>query len=239
MENSFKSRLLFLWQDTKPAQIAKDIGLTISGVLRILEKDTMPKAETLIRIKTLKKCDWNWLMTGEGDPFPDAQHSQLQVNKDIPSHIPMVYDTLGYEVDINEFVFIPRYNVHAAAGGGHFNDVEKPMFTMAFRRKWIEQYLRADPKELSVIDVKGDSMDGVLNERDVILVNHYLNTPDDGLYVLRIGESLIVKQTQRLPNGRLLVKSANPAYDPFEINLLETDSDVKIIGRVVWFGRQV
>ena len=48
-----------------------------------------------------------------------------------------------------------------------------------------------------------------------------------------------MKQTQQLPNGRLLVKSANPAYDPFEINLLETDTDVKIIGRVVWFGRQV
>ena len=239
MENSFKSRLLFLWQDTKPAQIAKDIGLTISGVLRILEKDTMPKAETLIKIKTLKKCDWNWLMTGEGEPFPDTQHSQLQVKNGNPSNTPMVYDTLGYEVDIDEFVFIPRYNIHAAAGGGHFNDVEKPMFTMAFRRKWIEQYLRADPKELSVIDVQGDSMEGVLNERDVILVNHYLDTPDDGLYVLRIGESLIVKQTQRLPNGRLLVKSANPAYDPFEINLLETDTDVKIIGRVVWFGRQV
>ena len=110
---------------------------------------------------------------------------------------------------------------------------------MAFRKKWVENYLRANPKDLSVIDVKGDSMEGVLNERDVILINHYLDTPDDGLYVLRIADSLIVKQTQLLHNGRLLVKSANPAYDSFELNTYEAETDVKIIGRVVWFGRQV
>ena len=230
---TFKERLTTLWPNDTIASISEKIGLSQMGLYKIFSKESLPKAEILLSINQLTGCDLKWLMSGIGEPFPNAPHNQA------PTITPMVYDTLGYEVDIDEFVFIPRYNIHAAAGGGHFNEGERPMFTMAFRRKWIEQYLRADPKELSVIDVQGDSMEGVLNERDVILVNHYLDTPDDGLYVLRIGESLIVKQTQRLPNGRLLVKSANPAYDPFEINLLETDSDVKIIGRVVWFGRQV
>ena len=236
---TFKERLTTLWPNDTIASISEKIGLSQMGLYKIFSKESLPKAEVLLSINQLTGCDLKWLMSGLGEPFSNSPNSHIPVHSHDSSSTPMVYDTLGYEVDINEFVFIPRYNVHAAAGGGHFNDVEKPMFTMAFRRKWIEQYLRADPKELSVIDVKGDSMDGVLNERDVILVNHYLNTPDDGLYVLRIGENLIVKQTQQLPNGRLLVKSANPAYDPFEINLLETDTDVKIIGRVVWFGRQV
>ena len=230
---TFKERLTTLWPNDTIASISEKIGLSQMGLYKIFSKESLPKAEILLSINQLTGCDLKWLMSGIGEPFPNAPHNQA------PTITPMVYDTLGYEVDIDEFVFIPRYNRHAAAGGGHFNEGERPMFTMAFRRKWIEQYLRADPKELSVIDVKGDSMDGVLNERDVILVNHYLDTPDDGLYVLRIGESLIVKQTQQLPNRRLLVSSANPAYESFEINLLETDSDVKIIGRVVWFGRQV
>ncbi len=230
---TFKERLTTLWPNDTIASISEKIGLSQMGLYKIFSKESLPKAEILLSINQLTGCDLKWLMSGIGEPFPNAPHNQA------PTITPMVYDTLGYEVDIDEFVFIPRYNIHAAAGGGHFNEGERPMFTMAFRRKWIEQYLRADPKELSVIDVKGDSMDGVLNERDVILVNHYLDTPDDGLYVLRIGESLIVKQTQQLPNRRLLVSSANPAYESFEINLLETDSDVKIIGRVVWFGRQV
>ena len=237
---TFKERLIFLFgKDAGPGKISKSIGMAYAGFSRVWYEGSIPKVDTMINIQDATGCDLNWLLTGKGDPFPNKQSKQQPESAGSVTTNPVVYDTLGYEVDIDEFVFIPRYNVHAAAGGGHFNDIEKPMFTMAFRRKWIEQYLRACPKELSVIDVKGDSMDGVLNERDVILVNHYLDTPDDGLYVLRMGESLIVKQTQLLPNGRILVKSANPAYDPFEINLLETDTDVKIIGRVVWFGRQV
>ena len=237
--DTFKDRLLSLFEnDAKPSHIATQIGMSLPGFMRVYNDGFIPKADGLIKIQEVTNCDLTWLLTGKGTRLAESQASH-ETESHTQSLYQPIYDTLGYEVDINEFVFIPRYNIHAAAGGGHFNDGEKPMFTMAFRRKWIEHYLRACPKELSVIDVQGDSMEGVLNERDVILVNHYLDTPDDGLYVLRIGESLIVKQTQRLPNGRLLVKSANPAYDPFEINLLETDSDVKIIGRVVWVGRQV
>ena len=43
---------------------------------------------------------------------------------------------------------------------------------------------------------------------------------------------------QRLP-GRLLVKSANPLYEPFEIDLTADNTDIAIIGRVEWFGRTV
>jgi len=68
--SSFKERLQFLWGDAKPAQIARDLNWSISGVLRIFEKDTIPKAGTLVSIQKLKGCDWNWLMTGEGVPFP-------------------------------------------------------------------------------------------------------------------------------------------------------------------------
>ena len=44
-----------------------------------------------------------------------------------------VLDTLNRPVDIEEFVFIPRYNVKVAAGHGYIAEDEKPRFTMAFR----------------------------------------------------------------------------------------------------------
>ena len=61
----------------------------------------------------------------------------------------------------------------------------------------------------------------------------------NGLYVLRIGEELIVKRTQTLPGNHLLVSSANEAYQPFELDLADETSGVEIIGKVVWFGRQI
>lgn len=148
-------------------------------------------------------------------------------------------DTLGNTVDISEFVFIPRYNVKAAAGHGQAVTDEAPTHTMAFRRYWIENYLHANPADLSVLSVKGDSQRGVLEDRDVILIDRSQVSGTAGLYVLRIDGDVIVKTLQRLPGGVLRVSSANPNYEPFEVNLSQPPADLAIIGRVVWFGRQV
>ena len=141
-------------------------------------------------------------------------------------------------VDLRKFIFIPRYSVEAAAGHGQAVNDEKPLFCMAFRRYWIENYVTRQLDKLSVIAVKGDSMEGVLNHGDNILVNHAETTPRDGLYVIRIDNHLFVKQIQKLP-GKLLVKSANPVYEPFEIDLTDDNQNVAIIGRVEWYGRTV
>lgn len=249
--SSFKERLQFLWSDAKPAQIARDLNWSISGVLRIFEKDTIPKAETLVSIQKLKGCDWNWLMTGEGVPFPEevATGSNQELLEPVGHNAKWiaqgatkaleVLDTLGNPVDLSEFVFIPRYNIKVAAGHGYVVEDEKPRFTMAFRKYWIRFHLRTDPKSLSVVKVTGDSMEGVLFDGDNVLVDHSRNQPGNGLYVLRIGEELIVKRTQTLPGNHLLVSSANEAYQPFELNLADETSGVEIIGKVVWFGRQI
>jgi len=140
---------------------------------------------------------------------------------------------------VRKFVFIPRYSVEAAAGHGRQTvSDEKPLFCMAFRRYWIENYVTRQTDKLSVIAVKGDSMEGILNHGDNILINHAETEPRDGLYVLRIGNDLFVKRVQRMP-GKLLVTSANPHYAPFEIDLSHTDDDIAIVGRVEWFGRTV
>lgn len=167
-------------------------------------------------------------MTGEGSPFPDSEAPKATAT-----------DTLGNPVDIDEFVFVPRYDIQAAAGHGQLVGDEQPMFAMAFRRYWIENYVTRDIKNLSVISVKGDSMEGVLNDGDTILINHGQTTPRDGLYVLRLNENLLVKRLQLIPGGIVNVISANEAYPTFEIDLKNPTDDVSIIGRVEWFGRSI
>ncbi|MDO4642145.1 MAG: helix-turn-helix transcriptional regulator [Neisseria sp.] len=229
--NSFKERLIFLWkEEAKQAKIAKDIGMTIAGFSRIWNEGGLPKAEILKKIKQLKGCNIDWLLTGEGEPFPVERTQCVEAE---------ISDTLGNKVDIDEFVFIPRYDIEAAAGHGRFVENETPSFTMAFRRYWLENYITRDVKQLSVISVKGDSMEGVLNDGDTILVNHNHTVPRDGLYVLRINENLLVKRLQLMPGNIVRVISANEAYPAFEIHLQNISDDVAIIGRVEWFGRTV
>ncbi|UOO82826.1 helix-turn-helix transcriptional regulator [Uruburuella testudinis] len=227
--STFKDRLVYLWkEEAKQAKIAADIDMTIAGFSRIWNEGGLPKAETLKKIKQLKGCNLDWLLTGEGEPFPG---SNIQTQT--------AYDTLGNPVDTGEFIFVPRYDIQAAAGHGQLVGDEKPVFTMAFRRYWVENYITRDTKNLSVISVKGDSMEGVLNDGDSILINHGDTTPRDGLYVLRLNENLLVKRLQLMPGGIVNVISANEAYPTFEINLNQATDDVAIIGRVEWFGRNI
>ncbi|MEQ6292575.1 helix-turn-helix transcriptional regulator [Vogesella sp. GCM10023246] len=234
--SDFHQRLNLLLPSFKSVRaFAMASGVSQTGLQRLINGGE-PTLSTLVALAKAAGVSVEWLATGEGTMRKgDAVTA--------PSSMGMTScpceDTLGNPVDLGEFVFIPRYNLQAAAGHGAATDGEKPLFSMAFRKYWIEHYLRANPADLSVISVKGDSMEGVLNNRDVILLNRADTQASGGLYVLRLDGDLVVKRVQRLPGNRLRVSSANEAYAPFEVDMNDTPSDFAVIGRVVWFGRQI
>jgi len=219
-----------------PSEVARRVGVSNTTLQRWRNGEVDLSTSNLIKLADVAGVTVEWLATGRGS----MRLSEAGLKPGAPEvGISQCVDTLGNPVDLGEFVFIPRYNLKAAAGYGSAVGGERPIFSMSFRKYWIENFLRADPKDLSVLSVKGDSMEGVLNDRDVILVNHADTKPSSGLYVLRIDGDLVVKRVQRLPGGRLEVMSANEAYKPFEVDLNESREDFAIIGRVVWFGRQI
>ena len=237
--DTFLDRLKFLWpHGAKPSDIYNKIEMSASGFNRVWKDGAIPTADYLVKIQEVTGCDLNWLLTGKGLPYLDKARPENAGAFPVSNTGSGAVDTLGNPVDLREFVFIPRYSVEAAAGHGQAVNDEKPLFCMAFRSYWIENYVTRQTDKLSVIAVKGDSMEGILNHGDNILINHAETEPRDGLYVLRIGNDLFVKRVQRMP-GKLLVTSANPHYAPFEIDLSHTDDDIAIVGRVEWFGRTV
>lgn len=211
-------------------------GVSVISLRRYISEEQAPPFSVIAKLAMDKGVSLEWVATGKGKMYVSEGAATGKTGEGAQCEC---IDTLGNPVDLEEFVFIPRYNLQAAAGHGASTDGEKPLFSMAFRKYWIEHYLRANPADLSVISVKGDSMEGVLNNRDVILLNRADNEPGSGLYVLRLDGDLVVKRVQRLPGGKLEVKSANEAYSPFEVDLNNTPGDFAIIGRVVWFGRQI
>ncbi|MDN8035390.1 helix-turn-helix transcriptional regulator [Burkholderia vietnamiensis] len=209
-------------------------GVSDDMLRRYIRGDSKPTFEVMAKLARAAGVSLDWVATGEGDGIRGGDQAQRDATQ--PQ---LCIDTLGNPVDLEEFVFIPRYNVKVAAGHGQAITDEAPKHTMAFRRYWIENYLHAASADLSVLSVKGDSLQGVLNDRDVILIDRSQTSGAAGLYVLRIDGDVIVKTLQRLPDGILEVSSANPAYKPFTVNMAKPPSDFAIIGRVVWFGRQV
>ncbi|HGW2997532.1 TPA: XRE family transcriptional regulator [Escherichia coli] len=230
---TFGERLRKVVGDKSIRQFASECGISYGAMHKYFSGLTQPTLDNLVVLAKTAGVSIEWLAVGSGS------EGQVQRTEVISTSAAAVSDVNGNKVDLEEFIFVPRYNVAASAGYGEWNDDETPMFTVSFRRYWVVNHLKADPKQLSVISVHGDSMDGVLNDKDIILVNHGDKEPREGIYVLRLDGQLIVKRVQRLPGAELYITSTNPAYKPFTIDLHNVPSDFDVVGKVVWYGRVI
>ena len=132
---------------------------------------------------------------------------------------------------------IPKLLVGASAGPGAHNDAEALAGKIGFDEKWLRK-MGVDPKQLSLIRVEGDSMLPTLADGDDIMVDRAAaNAPlRDGIHVIRMDDTLMVKRLARGPAGRLSVVSDNAAYPDWA----DVDgASVTVIGRVVWTGRRL
>ena len=68
---TFKDRLSFLIGDSKPYAWCKKVGIEKGLFQYYWQKEKIPKYENLIKIRNYTGCSLDWLMTGEGEPFPD------------------------------------------------------------------------------------------------------------------------------------------------------------------------
>ena len=144
----------------------------------------------------------------------------------------------GREAEGEELIAVPVLDVQASAGPGAFTDHERAKARMRFDPSWLRG-MKLDPAQLSVIQVRGDSMAPTLDDGDDILVDQGDAAAGlrDGIYVLRLDGVLNVKRliVDRL-RQRVSVKSDNPAYTSWPTLEL---SRLDVIGRVVWAGRRL
>jgi phage repressor protein C with HTH and peptisase S24 domain len=132
------------------------------------------------------------------------------------------------------WIEVPRLDLGASAGPGRMAGDEAAFDTFRFSRRWLaEQGL--ERAQLSAITVAGDSMEPLLNDGDEILVDCSARAFRDGIHVVRLGDTLLVKRVAQAGAGRLALLSQNLAYPPVEV----AAEDVTIIGRVVWKGGRI
>ncbi len=133
---------------------------------------------------------------------------------------------------------IPRLRLEASAGNGSMAAEEWQDGAVGFDRHWLRR-LGLAPENLSIIDVKGESMAPTLNNGDTIMVDcsDGADRLRDGIYVLRLDDALMVKRVAISPRrGKkgLTIASDNshyPSWDDIDGALVD------IVGRVVWSSR--
>lgn len=132
-----------------------------------------------------------------------------------------------------DFIAVPRLPLDASAGPGALGSEEISFDSFRFSRRWLRE-VGLEGADLSAIRVEGDSMEPLLRSGDEIFVDRN-KRGGEGIFVVRIGDALHVKQVQASAPGRIALISANEAYAPIEL----AREDVEVIGRVVWKGGRI
>ncbi len=182
-------------------------------------KSGNPNLEKLDQLAQTLKVERNWLLHGMGE---------------VEGESPIVQDP--DEI----FVAIPYAAVRPSMGGGNFVESEpttgRPYH---FQRSWIKHGLRANPNDLRIMHVEGDSMTPTLNDGDIVLVDSARKTPTPpGIFVLHDGMGLVAKRLEHIPNSdppSVRIVSDNAHYAPYE-RLVD---EMNIIGRIRWFAREI
>jgi phage repressor protein C with HTH and peptisase S24 domain len=191
--------------------LARRLKVTPQSVQDWENGDTQPRAERLNKLAEVLDVPLHWLAFGEGEAV-------AMVNKQLA------------------VVAVPLLENATSAGFGDYAS-SAAICMVELSRDWISKTITVSAAgALRLYPVRGDSMSPSLLNGDTILIDTGISSlVDDGIYALRIEDSLFVKRLQRFPGHKLRVISDNPRYEPFEL----TDGDqFEILGKVVysWHG---
>lgn len=125
-------------------------------------------------------------------------------------------------------------DVSASAGNGSqpvdFPEVVRNIHVL---ESWAKANLPVDLSNIKVISARGTSMQGSIENGDVLFVDSSVKAYDgDGIYVIARGNDVQVKRLQKLNGDVLAVLSDNRAYESERLTGEDADS-VVICGRVL------
>lgn len=99
--------------------------------------------------------------------------------------------------------------------------------------EWLQKNVRnhSGIGNLAIVTGFGDSMRGMFNPGDPILVDRGVHTFDgDAVYFFRIGELGYIKRLQSIPGEGIIASSENKAYREW---VIKPDMDFEILARVI------
>jgi transcriptional regulator with XRE-family HTH domain len=138
-----------------------------------------------------------------------------------------------------DFSLIPLIAMEFKDDGRYVASVKPESESFLFQKKWIEKNLKSKPENLRVMFIQGDIMEPALYNNDMVLIDISKISPNPpGVFIIFEGGGLIAKRLEyiRRHNAQqVMVKPDNPKYTSYECGLFEVD----IVGRVVWFSREM
>lgn len=211
---------------TRLLELARERGTSLSGLSIMIGRNSA-YLQQFIKRGTPRKLE-------EGDRAKLAQFFGVDQSELVDAENKEKSLSTALSTTDSAFVDVSRLDIGASAGPGSVAAGEQPFDAFRFSKRWLaEQGLKG--AQLSAITVEGDSMEPLLNDGDEILVDRSPRPFRDGVHVVRLGDTLMVKRVASSGAGQLSLLSQNLAYPPVSV----AAEDVEIIGRVVWKGGRI
>ena len=231
----------------KPARLkpwCERVGVNHSTLNSAFQRKTIPNAEILVQIGLALGKSLDWLLGLTNEPARMLSLGGAVMVEDGPRVLPKssAEEESGActdEPDWAEFIQVPLYAVKASVSHGAEIDRENVKSHLAFRHSFILSSLRICHGELYCIEVDGTSMEPALRDGHPALIDPQdIEILREGPYLLHLEGSLLIKNLQRLPGGRLRMWSENQhsnAHPPIEVAWPPAEGvDLTIVGRVRW-----
>lgn len=170
-------------------QFAFELGFSTKASVNAIEKGrNKPTFETMVKISEIS-----------GFPLPYLTVRSSENLSDDPSD-----DHIRFE----------RLDVIAALGDGYINNETAEVVDFVHVDKaWARENLGGNLSRIQVITARGDSMQGTIEDGDVLFVDTSVRSFEgEGVYLLSFADGLKAKRLQASVGGGLLVISDNPLY---------------------------
>jgi phage repressor protein C with HTH and peptisase S24 domain len=211
--NDVIERLKSITKTKTNTALADALKVNESTIRSWKNRGTIPY-EQCLKVSETYDCTMDWLLKGVQNETPPNVNGQL--------------------------VTIPFYDVEASAGHGALVESDQYEKLITFSPDYIRNEIGVNPNNVFLMLARGDSMYPTIKDGAMIMVEKDLEHLNDGIFVLRLNNALLVKRLNILPTGTIKVLSDNKMYEPYEIDakLLEADN-VEVLGRVVWSGQRM
>ena len=204
--------------------LARAVGVSQQAVME-LESGRAKGTKHTAKFARALGQDPLWLETGDGrirEPAKAKRQARAEPQEELP-------DLAGYER-------IPLFDMRTASGADALANTASAAGFELFASAWLRQISPSPFSQLAVLAMSGDSMEPTLGHADHALIDTaQQNLRREGLYVLKLEDTLLIRRVTMHPvTKRLTISADNARYQPYA----DLDPDaLETLGRVIWIGR--
>lgn len=224
--------------DTSLAQV---LGIKPPSIAGARKRKLIP-GEWIEKIALGYNIPADWLLFGRGPMRYEesaqaplqAQTSQNAKDRLLEINAASLDNERRCDVDL---VMVPMAEARLSAGTGSLETGGEIERTYAFRSDFLRR--KGNPDKMVLMRVGGDSMQPEIMDNDVVLLDQGKRDLRPGpIFAVGFEDAIYLKRIDKLP-GKIILKSANPAYPPVELDIGEQEGDsFRVIGQVIWSGRE-